>query len=120
VVPVDFVVSGYDVTGLVTSKDEPVLGVDFLLYSDTVKHVPCDSSVQIKLPGKVVPMYLNNILKIIEKLLYVLLGLTNMDASLLKIFLVEHTSLFHITGVQILPLMLFLLRLLSWFQEVYA
>jgi len=49
-VPVDFVVSGYDVTGMVTSKDEPVLGVDFLLYSDTVKHVPCDSAAQIKLP----------------------------------------------------------------------
>jgi len=43
-VPKDFVVSGYDVSGKVTSKDEPVLGVDFLLYSDTVKSVPCEQS----------------------------------------------------------------------------
>jgi len=36
-----FLVTGYDVSGTIKSEDEKISGVDFLLYSKTVKSVDC-------------------------------------------------------------------------------
>lgn len=48
-----FIVTGYDLSGLVLSNtEEPVLGVDFLLFSDTIKSINCEPvSTKLKLSG---------------------------------------------------------------------
>jgi hypothetical protein len=43
----DFVISGYDVTGNVKSGDEPVQGVNFLLFSKEIKHANCAGSTTL-------------------------------------------------------------------------
>ncbi len=50
VVSTPFVVTGFDISGSVQSAGEPVLGVDFLLYSDQVKHINCPA-VTIPIPA---------------------------------------------------------------------
>lgn len=57
-VKTDFVVTGYDVSGYVVSSNEPVLGVNFLLFSDTIKNVECPK-VTIQYSGDKKPLCLS-------------------------------------------------------------
>jgi hypothetical protein len=46
VVKNNFVVSGYDVYGSVQSKEEGVEGVNFILYSETIKSLDCPTPTE--------------------------------------------------------------------------